>query len=66
MTVYTLDQIKDAWQEYRTKKVMKVSYSGKWYIQPLGTGLLDSAVNPQVVTYKDVLSFPKFLEKHYG
>ncbi|MCK5023426.1 MAG: hypothetical protein KAS04_04600 [Candidatus Aenigmarchaeota archaeon] len=65
-TIYKLNQLKEAWEEYTTKKVMKVTKEGKQYIRRAGTKLENGVTSAEVVTYRAVMSFPRFLEEYYG
>ena len=64
--IFTFDQLKKAWESYRTDKVMKVLKGGKWYTVPTGTKLEEGVTEAQVVTFSNAMSFPWYLEKHYG
>ena len=64
--VYTLNQLKEAWQSYNTDKVMKVLKDGKWYIMPTGSKLDSGVTGARVETCSNVMSFIGYLEKYYG
>ena len=69
--VYTLSQLVEAWASYNTDKVMKIQQDGKWHIRPVGVGmnmsrLGDGVTGARVETYSNVMSFIRYLEKHYG
>lgn len=61
---FKLDQIKKAWAEYRTKKVLRVLKNGKWESRPVVMALKHvDGVRAQVVLIKDTMSFPEYLEQ---
>ncbi len=65
-SVYTLDQIKEAWALYRSQKVLKVLMGGKWTVfRDLKTKPTD-ATKAEVVKINTVMGFPKFLEREYS
>lgn len=66
--VFTPNQIKEAWKDYKSRRVMKVLKQGKWQYHELnGKGLPHvEGVKASVVTMSDVLEFPTFLEKEYA
>jgi len=66
-SVYTQDQIKEAWAEYHTKKVMKILKDGKWTVHKLKPGLRNiEGTKASIVTVNEVMGFPKFLETVYS
>jgi len=65
-TVYSLDQIKEYWEEYQTKKAWRVLRGGKWKVYLKAPNTTDGATKAEMINIKDKVSFPKFLEMFYG
>ena len=66
MKTYTITQLKEAWGSYKTDKVMIVLKEGKLLIRPVGTKLDGNVTSARIVTYKEAISFPLYLERFYG
>ena len=62
--IYTLAQIKEAWEKYRDKAntVLQVLKDGKWEIAPKPHGHL-GGVRARRVPLGSTMTFPDYLEK---
>ena len=50
--VFTLNRLREAWESYKTDKVMIVLKEGKQFIRPVGTKLDGNITSARMVTYK--------------
>ena len=73
--IYTQPQIEEAWKEYNAKTVMRILKGGEWKTYDLGSaangtpgniGSMNGATRSEIVKLRTVMSFPKYLNKHYG
>lgn len=68
-TVFTLAEIEDHWQDYKTKKALKVLTGGKWmliYPPRLNTAGGLEGTRAESVKLNQVVSFPTYLRKYAG
>ena len=63
---FTIEIIKDAWTEYKTKNVLRVLRDGKWKTMPSTDVDKIKGTRAEVVSVSVVVSFPEFLEENYG
>ncbi len=69
--IYTQPQIEEAWTDYNTEQILRVLKDGKWTAYDetgnpdLRAYLQDGATRAELVNLKTVMSFPKYLKKHY-
>ena len=70
--IYTQPQIEEAWAEYKEKRVTRVLKDGKWTVHDFAVNSLTlphylaGATRSELVKLKTIMSFPKYLKKHYG
>ena len=65
--IYTQPQIEEAWTEYNAKQVLRVLKDGQWkiYDKTLINPNAIGGTRAELVNLKTVMSFPKYLKKHY-
>jgi hypothetical protein len=63
--IFTMAEIKTYWDDYSTKKVMRVLNNGEWELVPLEkrNQSLIASTRAEIVPLKKVQSFPEYLEK---
>ncbi len=63
--IFTMAEIKTYWDDYSTKKVMRVLNNGEWELVPLEkrSQSLIASTRAEIVPLKKVQSFPEYLEK---
>jgi hypothetical protein len=61
MQTYSLDKIKDHWDDYQAANCWRALRGGKWTIYTKQPDLSD-AVSCQMVKVRTVMSFPRYLE----
>jgi hypothetical protein len=65
-TVYSLDNIKSAWEKYNQGTVFGVFKDGKWeYPDIIPAGAI-SGVKAELRKTKEAFTFPEFLEKKWN
>ncbi len=64
--VYTIDDIQDAWAEYKGQTVLQVLNDGQWETKPNTEIGNIKGTSAKIVKVSVVMSFPKFLEENYG
>ena len=62
---YTLEEIKDAWQAYRTLQALAVLEGGKWRFEVLAGQVIRQIEGTRAERrwVRDIYQFPEFLEK---
>ena len=65
MKTFTLEQIREDWKEYETKKVMRVMVAGAWKIVEPIQGPI-GGIKAQRIAVKEFMKFPDFLESKHG
>ena len=67
---YSLGDIEKAWSQYSESSAFCVMKDGKWMNTPLINGAVPAATAgataAKVRFIKDVMTFPDFLENHFG
>ena len=62
--MFTIQDIRENWKEYETKKVMRVMVNGVWTIhEPTGGPI--GATKAQRIAVKEFMKFPDYLESKY-
>ena len=63
--MFTIQDIREEWKEYDTKRVMRVMKNGVWEIlEPTGGPI--GATKAQRIAVKEFMKFPDFLESKYN
>jgi len=64
---YTIQQIKDAWDDYDNKRVLRFLKAGKWETIELNGQALPriQATRAEQRKLSDVMGFPEFLEEKW-
>lgn len=62
--MYSLDDIKAAWEQYDKARVLRVLKDGKWETLPAGSAIT-GGTRAEVVPMKKAKSFPEFLEEEW-
>ena len=60
--VFTMDQIREKWAEYRAAQGWRVLRDGKWKLYMSKPDLTGGATRAEMIHIKNHLSFPKYLE----
>ena len=60
--VFTLDQLKERWEDYKEAMAWRVLREGKWKVYTKRPETTDGATRCEMVKIKEHMSFPKYLE----
>lgn len=64
--MYSIDDIKSAWNAYETRKTVRVLRNGSWvYVNPVSLRNTIDGTRAEVIDLKKTMSFPEFLEKEW-
>lgn len=64
--MYSIDDIKSAWEVYDAKKVLRVLRNGTWVNLDLSSARSPiEGTRSEVIELKKTMSFPEFLEKEW-
>jgi hypothetical protein len=58
---YTIDQIKTAWSDYKTRQIFRVQNNGEWEITDTFAGAV-VGTRAEMCAASKAMSFPKFIE----